>query len=343
MASIFKWINTIQEIEWNYYAEFSEHPIEKPLVKNNSSVNFIIQYFKQAGKEAISEAFDLENFGQQRSDHTVSIFFLGIIFFQNSGLKNKSYFNGIESKHYDFFQFIWFVCCLSHDAAFYREHEEALHIACPDINALKKHLNIEYDLTIEKVSNIPKEMFSLCEKYYAHRHKNLERPAVDHGIYAGLLMFDCLIKNRRIERPVHKSKLLWEDWLEPQYAYAAATVAVHNMWFPQKKDEKLYQKNGLASLIEKKPITLNEAPLLFLLGIVDTIDPIKAYQDDNLSCSEILKNVFLTFLGNDRFKFIISKKLNFQTFELRADSLNEWLNVNILKSERTIIIYVPFQ
>jgi hypothetical protein len=60
MASIYRRIENLRERDWNYYAGFQDNvPIEKPFITDNSSVNFINQYFYKGGKKQAMKDFDL--------------------------------------------------------------------------------------------------------------------------------------------------------------------------------------------------------------------------------------------------------------------------------------------
>jgi hypothetical protein len=339
MASLYKLIENMEEIKWNYYASFpNNNPILKPIVTDNESANFITQYFRKGGKNEAMVDFDLDHFGSQRADHTISIFFLGLILFHNSSLKDKIFFDGVVSENYEFFQFIWFVTCLSHDVAFYRENDPYLMEANTDINALKANLNIKYDLTSQQIENVPADIFELCGIYFKYRHNHPTYPGMDHGIYSGILMFDRLVKNRITKKAQQEQALLWEDFLDRHYAYAAATVAVHNIWLPKKNDYPQYANAGLSALIRRQPINFEEAPLLFLLGLVDTIDPVKAYP--NSTPKEVLKNIYLTFPGPMRFRIRVSNKLDFDTLCLKAGYLCDWLSLKVAISGRAITISI---
>jgi len=339
VSSLYKLISELQEDKWNYYAEASDNvAIPLPFATENTSVNFIKQYFKKGGKEEAVKDFNIESFLMPRADHTVSIFFLGVLLYDKTVLKHEIKFSQKVSELYEFFQFIWFVTCLSHDAAFYLEHDKDLYKKCVDLNALKKHLKIEYDLTACNINDVPEYMFRLCGPYFSFRHKHRKFTATDHGIYAGILLYDRLVKNRIIKKAESNKQYLWEEYLDAEYAYAAATVAVHNIWFPAEKDFQLYEKYDLHDLIGKQPIKLKESPLLFLLGLVDTIDPVKAYAC--VAPTFVLENVYLEFLSNKSFRLKLSPALNFQIMKEKADYLQKWLDVHVepQESERTLTI-----
>lgn len=198
---------------------------------------------------------------------------------------------------------------------------------------MKDRFAIEHDLLTLQPDLVPSDMFSLCSRYFNYRHKN---GRIDHGIFAGVLMYDRLVKNRLIKKGKVGEKLLWEDWLDGQYAYAAATVAIHNMWFPQKEDFVAYAESNLEQLIGQAKISFQQAPLLFLLGLVDTLDPVKAYWQ--LSSALVLKNVSLCFSGEGSFSLRISKNLNFSVMAKKISDMEQWLSVRTVIKENQIKI-----
>lgn len=61
------------------------------------------------------------------------------------------------------------------------------------------------------------------------------------------------------------------------FRYISDCILAHNMWKADKKDESCYRYFGLNELIgEQFPmISIEKNPLLFILALVDTIEPIK--------------------------------------------------------------------
>lgn len=122
MDSLYKLILTLPEADWNYCFQFQNNlAIPKPIVGKITSVDFINRYFKKGGKENTILDFNLNDFRSERADHTVSIFFFGLLLFHNTGIKSRLFYQDVISEKYEFFQFIWFMTCLSHDLAFYQE------------------------------------------------------------------------------------------------------------------------------------------------------------------------------------------------------------------------------
>ncbi|HEY5326504.1 MAG TPA: hypothetical protein VIJ27_05855, partial [Mucilaginibacter sp.] len=265
----------IKEDQWNYYSVIPNNRLnDKLFVTTKSSLAFIKDYFKEGGKESVIKAFDVDDFDVPRADHTVSLFFLGVILLNNTEFKNLIFFPSTVNKQYDFFPFIWFLVCLSHDAAFHQEKNKDLLEIAKDIKILKKHLNIEHDLFSLQVKNVPASLLNVCEQYFLYRH---EQGATDHGIHAGILLYDRLVKNRIVQKEQGDNSLEWHDSLDDDYAFAAATIATHNIWFPKEKDFEKYREYGLENLIDHKKVNSKDSPLLYLLGIIDTIEPVKAY------------------------------------------------------------------
>ncbi|HLY70823.1 MAG TPA: hypothetical protein VKR53_13920 [Puia sp.] len=334
MPSLFFYISRLPEKNWNYYDGLRQSKIiRKPFVTENTSTQFMEQYFKTGGKLPVFTQLSLNNYGVNRADHTISIFFLGIIIHQKTILKEKTFYSDDVNHLYAFFPFIWFISCLAHDFAFYLETETEEFKKFPDTETFKKKLHIKHDLLLQKISHIPQDLFELCDAYFRYRHTSNK---LDHGIYAGIALFDKLVENRIEKKQMRQTNLFWENALDKEYSYACATIALHNMWFPKEDKFSEYRLNGLGKMIGRSQITFDEAPLLFLLGIVDTIDPVKAYHEKTPEF--VLKNVFLTFPDSKSFQIRISSKLNFETIEKKVRNLAGWLDTGISLSQRRIRI-----
>jgi hypothetical protein len=181
---------------------------------------------------------------------------------------------------------------------------------------------------------VTSEMFSSIEPYFKYRHST---GATDHGIYAGLLHFDLLVENRIYQKSRPENRWDWEDYLDEQYTYAAA-IAAHNIWLPEEKDEEKYRNNGLGPLIGKKSITFAEGPLLFFWGLVDTLDPVKAYSC--LSVKFVLKNVTLDFPDSNSFRLTISPELNPDILIEKAKAARKWLNMEVALDNMSITVQI---
>lgn len=205
-----------------------------------------------------------------------------------------------------------------------------------DVDTLNKAFNIDYKLLDEKINGISKPLFNNIRQYFFFRRYSHEK--IDHGILGGLYLYDRLLKNRIIQERNKESQLSWNKELDAQYAHAAAVIATHNIWFPNDETACDYIKFGMKELIDEKPISLTKSPLLFLLGVVDTIDPVKAYTE-KYNVEDIIESLQLDFFED---KFIIENKidsiLDFNEIIKKSENLREWLSVEIIKNPNRIEI-----
>jgi len=342
--NIYTLIKELEEIDWNYYAAAVNNiTLDKPFISDLSARDFILKYFAKGGKHLVTNRFNIADFGTARAEHTVSIFFIGILIYQNSILKDKVFYNGKVNARFDFFSFIWFVSSLAHDFAFYKEKkvdEPILWENNPTINDLLINEGIYYNLLEQKVPNVPQDLFKLVSAYFNYRHL---KENTDHGILAGLVAYDILVENRKVQQGIGDDILLWEDYLDDEYAYAAATIAIHNIWLiPKGHVCEVITNSGLAELIGREPVKFDEGPLYYLLSIVDTIDPFKAYstKETPLEVSYVLRNVKIKFISKTCFEITVSKKLNPEVLHLKGKNLLEFLDLNVIKVKNGIRIEI---
>lgn len=168
----------------------------------------------------------------------------------------------------------------------------------------------------------------------------------DHGIVGGLWLYDSLVKNYYLSYISlnDDSKNIENFYINnlhfcvnqfPIFAYLADCIISHNMWFATDYGTiELYEKCGLEQLIppHAQSISLNTNPLLFILALADTLEPIKTCCDpdyglniepievlNSIECVFNYKHISLLFKNNEIFKKI-KKKL---------DGLENWLDINV--------------
>lgn len=187
---------------------------------------------------------------------------------------------------------------LFHDFAYQYELEESNLIEIKDLDSLHKKFNIENFLLEEKIDGISKKLFSCCKDYFIYRRDFMNR--IDHGVFAGIYLYDRLVKIRQRKETEINDPLYWGKELEKQYALASASIAMHNIWMPKKTDEVVYKRFNLDKLIKFEPLKSKDHPLLYLLGIVDTLEPIKLFLDIDKGIDEkyIFDNLQLEFKVN---------------------------------------------
>ena len=339
MEKLLDKINELDQSQWDYYFNHSKRSLNKPRFERNNHAKFIESYFKRGGKANIfKKYFNIEKSLLHRSTHTVSIFFIGILIYFNTKIKEIMNW-GTNPPEYDVFQFVWFITCLFHDFGYDYEMRNKDYLSkIWDIDSLKKSLKIKYDLLDEDPDYIPKDLYRSISKYFLYNR--FKRKKIDHGIVAGIYLYDKLVKNRHYKkrRSNNDDGLLWGDYLDSQYALAGATIAIHNIWFPDNTSEEFYKQFELDCLINRKPISLNEAPLLFLLGLVDTIDPIKLYAK-KYSNLEILNGILIDCSESEiRLSVAPDSKLSFDDLKNKCKSLKPWLKVNVLSNDSQVCI-----
>ena len=177
----------------------------------------------------------------------------------------------------------------------------------------------------------------------------------DHGIVGGLWLYDSLVKNYYLSyislnddnesiRNFCVNNLHFSINQFPVFAYLADCIISHNMWLATDyKTIELYKECGLKQLIPPlaQPIQFDTNPLLFILALADTLEPIKTCCDPkyklNIEPTEVLKNIecifnqnhiLLQFNNNDIFKIMKDKLSN----------LENWLAINIQIYENKINI-----
>lgn len=335
MKSIKQHIADLNPSDWDYYHDFATKILSNPFDENNSHSDFIKKYFKRSGKEFVLELIDIKDKEIYKAAHTNSIFFLGILIYKNTNV-NKDYFTELNKAGYKEFPFMWFLTCLFHDFAMQQENSEELLKTVVDIDTLNETYKIKYKLLDKKVPGVSKLLFNHIRQYFLFRRFNHKK--IDHGILGGIYFYDRLVKNRIIKEKERNNALFWGKELEKQYAQVASAIATHNIWFPSDKTACDYIKFDMKELINSKPISLRNFPLLFLLGLVDTIDPIKTYAKD-YEVDYIINNLQLDFRDNTLvLENNTDSELDFNELIKKSDNLNGWLSVDIKKNKNSLEI-----
>jgi len=152
--------------------------------------------------------------------------------------------------------------------------------------------------------------------------------AIDHGILGGILLFDRLVKIRRAKKANQEESLFWGKKLENNYMLAANAISLHNIWLPEEKNIELYKQFELDSLVNAGKAKFSDFPLYYMLGIVDTIEPLKEYMGDGHDDKYILENINMEFSKNS---MLVSKNpnsdLDFQKLIVKAKGLESWLDI----------------
>lgn len=295
--------NSINETPklWSYY-EYNVNDID--LMKNPEGS--IKEYFSKGEKGKIFNDELIKYLPPIRSRHMVSAFFLGIKLYENSALIRDSINSmtcSLEERlpsNKDFngrtrFLYLWFLTCLFHDAGYGYENLPVPEcLSCKSITLLPLKIRIN-DIPCNEY--VPEVFLKNAEKYDdICRNKDgfRNKRCIDHGIAGGILLyagiksiFSELIRKTETEKlkgglyRTGEHLIIGYPILNTHIALVAWTIISHNIWTVEQndKDAEKYKKQKLENLIynknEKRFISLQKHPLLFLLDLVDTIEPVK--------------------------------------------------------------------
>ena len=322
---------------------------------------FIKEYITVGGKEKLFDFNFIQEYREKgKHQHSVALYFLGIYF---KDLVEKKIKNKIKAKYKQSykdktFSYIWFLASLFHDTASVIESEKQINIRRNnlDLDCYLDEYNIRYNVFEHKCLN--DELYTypqnIVKNYF--KYKLNKRREIDHGILGGHLLFDKLIKNYKDAYEDYNglstndyddfiiNGLHWSSTHHNYYAYAAHAIIEHNMWFaPNEEYKKIYKKYGLNTLISPpaKKICIKENPLLFYLGLFDTIEPLKPFlEKGNAEANEILKNIDIS-VNNGNIKISYTEKLKTYTeeYEKWIDniySLKNWLELKISPKKQDV-------
>jgi len=341
--TIYKLISNLNDEEWDYRHNVHKKKkinFKKPFLNNHAANFFIDEYFGHAGKERMPlEKLGIEMGNFPKSEHTASIFFLGALVYHKC-FPDDTYLKGKTYSGYELFPFLWFLTCLFHDFANDFEYKQKDLKELDTIEKLNGYLDIEDEnqLLKKSVKHTNSTLFKAIPLYYQYRFDPMKK--LDHGIVGGLFLYDRLVKNRKNkeDEKIAKDEVndFWDSSLETDYAEAAATIATHNIYFKDPEARAYFKEKGDNTLEGLAKISFKESPLLFLLGLVDTLDPLKIYRcisKPNL----ILKNICLTFPENGKVLMQVREgsPLNPQCLKDKIKDL-EWLDIDVKEIERGI-------
>lgn len=217
-----------------------------------------------------------------RIKHILFSFGLGLVFADFADLttkigeKYKYCQYEIENNNDDDFLYAWLMVCLYHDFGYFVNHDKFSEIS--DISEILKKLR----KNIFKSASVSRYNFELYQEYYKERfeaNKNDGNFEIgDHGILGGMFLYD-LMKKRKFNECF------------PYCDDICFCIMEHNIW--KKKED--YPLSSPYHLIDKSnyvKINSNKEPLLFLLSLVDTIEPTKKFSKYKDSYSSSDKSIF---------------------------------------------------
>ena len=188
---------------------------------------------------------------------------------------------------------------------------------------------------------------SLVANYFLYCPHELQFPVYNHGIIGGYLLFDRLLKGYvsaylhshpdrgesypGIENFTWHSKSFSIEQI-PLFSHVADCIISHNIWKADLKEEAKYQEYGLSKLVGSnfQKIKFQKNLVLFILAVIDTIEPYKIYGDSLLMGKDafrIWKSIDLSFQNN---VLTISSRYKCRPIEKmyhKAKSLMSWADI----------------
>lgn len=270
------------------------------LFSGNNSKKFIRNYFEYLYSDPSSVnpagkfVDNIERITDFRAQHTVASFLLGIIVKESLTLDVRNWIRVSNSHSSDpSFGFFWSLICLTHDIAYYWErNSKKLLDNYKTVDAFCSVQNIQFNLLKNSSKNsLIKNYYSYCIEY---RHK------IDHGITGAILIYDALMSFYNNGKQNSSSQICGIRLRKsfPSFCLKIAeTIALHNMWRADDRTRDVYQNCHLDELIPDDNAThiinYKDDALLFLLGLIDSIDPIKSFCNTEGSGTRLSVDVVL--------------------------------------------------
>ncbi len=346
----------------NYeYKKLLSNPSDK------SSDTFIRKYFEYGSKIEVFNSTFLSKYNKDgKYLHTVSLYLIGshlhgII---DSALCEKVRNKIKGSDIWYMFQYSWFLTALYHDSAFVIEDikEKTKDKNSSENKNLKDYLKtykvkrnpftfnpLEHINNQNNIKSKNSEYFIYSEhEVIEYFNKSLEEKKVDHGIIAGYIMFDRLIENydkaydkaKKVSKSICKNNfeymgLCWRIEHQFHFMMVSNAIIAHNIWF------ELLSK---ATAKKTQKISMQKWPLLFYLGLLDTIEPIKMFEE-HFKPKEVWKYIDMSICDaeNSCCKYgikinidqkIKSKKDIYDKWISKIYGILEWLDVSIEPEEK---------
>lgn len=274
----------------------------KRLLQNRKKDDFILykDFFRKSNK-----------LFESRSQHILSCYCLGKIFYDNSSSIKQAIDDFISAhnlnsqRDVNAFRYLWMLICLFHDLGYAYESKEATN-------------SFDVEELLNKLPDTAKGIPDLYTKkllldYYKYR--KCKFGVKDHGLTGGALLFKDLNEHFRDSSD--------EVWRSNIHSCVSWVIACHNIFYSY-RGNKCYECNSLSDLCSTpnpRNIRLSEHPLLFLFCLVDSIEPLKTFG----GVGE-LKSVNVEF-SPESLTISVDMRCNGKKLDYlrKIQSLNDWL------------------
>lgn len=308
---------------WKYYT-FHER-IDMGLFSNIESMRSFLSMYLGKGEKSGIEIFDYLNaMPTERLQHTISCFLLGTLLYERcpsiskdiNSVLNKFPINNDE-RFEERFRYIWLLISLFHDFGYAIE------------NNLIEYDKEQFDTLMSKFPRSPKSIprpYSKTLLINYEKYRKCRFGVNDHGICGGIKLFSDLCELREDKSNHNGSNNYWGEDLIKLFSLAAWTVACHNIWFVNENDRTVECYRHCLKLdklvYQEKFRNIKESPFLFLLCLVDSIEPIKIFNNKD-SLHHIAFDFSNTTSINIQIDGLCQPKKNHYLSKIKE--LNDWL------------------
>lgn len=341
---------------WKYYSIAPE--MDFGCFNHDSAYKFIRGTYDVGSKDRIFDVGFQQRFKQSgKHQHTVALYFLGCLLSEviNDSLREHlaTFISGVGDDWYDFL-YTWFLTCLYHDTAAIIEKNE-WNVEFPNIDFYLGKYDVQYNVYEHCWVNPTLKPYtyseSLVKNYFRYRVEHCL--SIDHGIIAGYLLYDRLVKNYNEAwehcRTNHHNcydcfyykGLNWRKEHMSHFAIVADAIISHNIWRSENTHDSraIYRQYGLNPLLYSKSnrIRMSDNPLLFFLGLLDTIEPLKFFSV--VHPNVVLNSINIHANNENEINILIHDSILIANdwFE-KIKSMEKWLAVTVYVSKNSVNI-----
>lgn len=208
---------------------------------------------------------------------------------------------------------------------------------------------------IHRISGSPRLAFNSGTTIHNHQYLSStvtrylnycinERNRVDHGIIGGMLFYDRMLKNYMVAYTTLSNECAHTPDLEDFYyrdrhfcaeqlkifSYISDCILSHSIWKQPNNKREEYERYGLTQLLGEnfRNISYENNPLLYILVVADSLEPLKIYQqaNPNLRAEEIIDAIDIEYTPASRSLTISSNssKIDISIIHSKAKGLAEW-------------------
>jgi hypothetical protein len=356
MKTLYKLFTDIlkEKEKWQYYKNMN---IEDNLDKIfNNPTKFICDYLQNSGKLTNELENNIGKLSDNRCKHTISIFFLGLLFYHYISELELHIYHSINSAKVDInksnidlqFNYWWFLICLIHDIGYsYNDNQGSV-----ELFGKKKHKEILFEIEEnlnsilrDSSASVPEKIINNWKKYLDYKpRKNIKdkkKEKIDHGILAGayyIYSISKLYEKKKSGKTLDENfgfydnnQLYWsQTMLDYFHKPIAWIITAHNIWYKNRNCENTedYEKELKNLIIDKPIVCLKKYPLYFLLSLVDTLDPVKYIQQLESNVVTILKNTQLCLSHNTiEIKFVDELIKYNKGYNRKTSDIGCWMDI----------------